>query len=95
FVDYFEDNYIGRRICNNRRRVPRFPITLWSCFSRLDQQLPRTNNSSEGWHHALKNSVRINPSIYESIKDLQVEQHANLIMAKKLEAGLVKLTKRA
>ncbi|CAF1410720.1 unnamed protein product, partial [Didymodactylos carnosus] len=95
FVDYFEDNYIVCRIRNNRRRVPRFPITSWSCFSRLDQELPSTNNSSEGWHHALKNSVRIKPSIYESIKDLQVEQHASLIMAEKLEAGLVKLTKRA
>ncbi|CAF4541237.1 unnamed protein product, partial [Didymodactylos carnosus] len=31
----------------------------------------------------------------DSINDLQVEQHANLIMAEKLEAGLVKLTKRA
>ncbi|CAF1581679.1 unnamed protein product, partial [Didymodactylos carnosus] len=59
-----------------------------------DQKLPRTNNSSKGWHHALKNSARINPSIYESIEDLQMEQHANLIMTEKLNAGLVKLTKR-
>ncbi|CAF1152224.1 unnamed protein product [Didymodactylos carnosus] len=85
FIDYFENNYIGRRTRNNRRHVPHFPITLWNCFLRLNQQLPDTNNSSEGWHHALKNSARKNPSIYESIKDLQMEQHADLILAEKLE----------
>ncbi|CAF4181390.1 unnamed protein product, partial [Rotaria sordida] len=94
FLDYFEDNYIGRRIRNNRRHAPRFEIAFWNCFSRLDQQLLCTNNSSEGWHHALKNSARINLSIYRSIKDLKMEQHATLITAERLEAGLVKLTKR-
>ncbi len=54
FVDYFEDNYIGRRARNIRRRSPRFPISFWNCYTRLDQQLPRTNNSQEGWHNALQ-----------------------------------------
>ncbi|CAF3132612.1 unnamed protein product [Rotaria sp. Silwood2] len=94
FIDYFEDNYVGRRIRNDRRRTPRFQIKFWNCYSRLQQRLPRSNNSSEGWHHALNNSARANPSIYESIKDLQMEQHANLIMAERLDAGIVKLTKR-
>ncbi|CAF1311055.1 unnamed protein product [Rotaria sordida] len=67
---------------------------MWNCFSRLNQQLPRTNNSSEGWHRAIKNSARKHPSIYDSIKDLQVEQHANLITGEQLQAGLVKLRKR-
>ncbi|CAF4747299.1 unnamed protein product [Rotaria socialis] len=46
FVDYFEDIFVGRVIRNNRRRAPR--------FSRLDEELPRTNNSSEGWNRAIK-----------------------------------------
>ncbi|CAF1439465.1 unnamed protein product, partial [Rotaria magnacalcarata] len=50
FVDYFEDTFIGRVIRNNRRRAPRFSVNLWNCFSRLDEELPRTNNSSEGWN---------------------------------------------
>lgn len=54
FVDYFEDNFIGRQVRNQRRRAPRFAIALWNCFSRLDQQLPRTNNSNEGWHRAIQ-----------------------------------------
>ncbi|CAF4772830.1 unnamed protein product [Rotaria socialis] len=67
---------------------------IWSCFSRLDNQLPRTNNSNEDWHRAVQHSVRLNPSIYESIKDLQMEQHATLVMAEQLQAGLVKKVKR-
>ncbi|CAF1510134.1 unnamed protein product [Adineta ricciae] len=65
FIDYFEDNYIGRLIHN---------------------QLPRTINSSEGWHRAIQHSARSHPTIYESIKDLQVEQ---------LQAGRVKPRRRA
>ncbi|CAF3908403.1 unnamed protein product, partial [Rotaria sp. Silwood1] len=88
FVDYFEDNYVGRPIRGGRRRCPRFCISMWNCFSRLDQQLPRTNNSAEGWNKAIKNCVRQNPSIYECIKDLQMEQHATLILGEQLQAGL-------
>ncbi|CAF1542107.1 unnamed protein product [Rotaria magnacalcarata] len=90
FVDYYEDNFIGRQGRNQRRRAPRFAIAIWSCFSRLNNQLPRSNNSNEGWHRAVQHSVRLNPSIYESIKDLQMEQHATLIMAEQLQAGLAK-----
>ncbi|CAF2134675.1 unnamed protein product, partial [Rotaria magnacalcarata] len=94
FVDYFEDTFIGRVIRNNRRRAPRFSVNMWNCFSRLDEELLRTNNSSEGWNRAFKNSARENPSIYESIADLRIEQHSNLILAEQLEAGAVKTRKR-
>ncbi|CAF2126223.1 unnamed protein product [Rotaria magnacalcarata] len=94
FVDYFEDTFIGRVIRNNRRRAPRFSVNMWNCFSRLDEELLRTNNSSEGWNRAFKNSARENPSIYESIADLRIEQHSNLILAEQLEAGVVKTRKR-
>ncbi|CAM2722431.1 unnamed protein product [Rotaria socialis] len=35
-----------------------------------------------------------NTSIYEPINDLQMEQHASLIMAEQLQAGLVKKVNR-
>ena len=54
FVDYFEDNYVGRRIRGTRCRSPRFAISFWNCFVRLDQQLPRTNNAQESWHNGLQ-----------------------------------------
>lgn len=52
-MDYFEEYFIGRLVRNNRRRAPRFPIAIWNCFSRLNQQQPRTNNGNEGWHRAV------------------------------------------
>ncbi|CAF4499777.1 unnamed protein product, partial [Rotaria sp. Silwood2] len=87
FVDYFEEYFIGRLVRNNRRRAPRFPIAIWNCFYRLDQQQARTNNGNEGWHRAILNSVRQSPSIYESIADLKMEQHGTFVMAEQLQTG--------
>ena len=50
FIDYCEDNFIGRLTHNNRRHQPRYAISIRNCYSRLDQQLRKTNNASEGWH---------------------------------------------
>ena len=36
----------------NRRKNPRFSISMWNCFSRVDLDLPRTNNAVEGWYNA-------------------------------------------
>ncbi|CAF4671057.1 unnamed protein product, partial [Didymodactylos carnosus] len=36
FVSYFEDNYIGSIARNNRRKPPRFPLSMWNCFERLE-----------------------------------------------------------
>ena len=51
-LDYFEDTYIGptRR---DIRRAPRFAPNIWSVFSRVLEDLPRTNNAVEGWHSTL------------------------------------------
>ena len=32
------------------RKVPVFPIKMWSVYQRLLDGLPRTNNSLESWH---------------------------------------------
>lgn len=53
FVDYFEDTYVWRPIHGGRRPRPRFAISMWNSFNRLDQQLRQTNNSSEGWNKAM------------------------------------------
>ena len=43
----------------------------------------------------MQSSFRKHPSIYESIRDLKTEQHANVIFAEKAEAGTLKISKRA
>ena len=39
FIDYNEDNYIGRLIRNNRRCARRCWISMWNIYARLAQQL--------------------------------------------------------
>ena len=53
FIDYYEDNFIRRLTRNNRRHQPRYAISMWNCYSYLDQQLSRTSNASERQHRAI------------------------------------------
>jgi hypothetical protein len=45
-LDYFEDNYIGRRRPNGRAK-PQFPIGLWNMQERTLNDAMRTNNNGE------------------------------------------------
>jgi hypothetical protein len=45
---YFEDNFIGRNMSRNRRSNRRFSVSMWNGFSRVNMDLPRTNNAVEG-----------------------------------------------
>ena len=42
---------------NAARCPPVFPINLWNIFHRTDAELPRTNNSIEGWHRSFNARV--------------------------------------
>nr|XP_033798636.1 uncharacterized protein LOC117359609 [Geotrypetes seraphini] len=85
--DYWEDNYIGR-LRPNGRRVPPFPIPLWNMRSRVEDGLPRTNNSVEGWHHAFQSSVACHhPTIFKLLEHIQREQdHTEQLLAR-FQAG--------
>ena len=51
FLSYFESTWVGI-MQRGRRRRPLFDRLLWSCYYRVLDDLPKTNNSLEGWHHA-------------------------------------------
>jgi hypothetical protein len=72
--DYWEDNFVGRQR-RNRRGNPRFPITIWNMCERLNDYLPRTNNSVEGWHLSFQQTaVCQHPSVYKIIDHFRKEQ---------------------
>ena len=48
-LDYFEVNYIGE-LQRGRRRNPLFAHIMWNISSRVENDLPRTNNVLESWH---------------------------------------------
>ena len=55
-MDYFEDTYIGKPH-RRRRRSPIFDIDIWNMYSRVSNDLSKSNNSVEGWNHSFQSSL--------------------------------------
>lgn len=57
----FEDTYIGRPDVRqlSGRRIPRFAILDWKMYESVVMDMPRTNNSVEGWHTKFSKLVSI------------------------------------
>ena len=73
-TNYFEDTWIGRPF-RRRRRDAVFKPELWSVFDRVQGDLPKTNNSLEGWHRSLQLTLGHNhPTFYKFVEFLKLEQ---------------------
>ncbi|CAI9715233.1 Hypothetical predicted protein [Octopus vulgaris] len=59
FIAYYDLNYIGvvRERGARRRKPPRFLIAVWNVNQRILLDLPRTNNTAEEFHSAIKRSA--------------------------------------
>ena len=55
-MDYFEDTYLAKPH-RRYRRSPIFDIDIWNMYSRVLDDLPKSNNSVEGWHHSFQSSL--------------------------------------
>ena len=56
FVLYFQKTYVGQMV--NGREIPGiFPYQLWNMHERVKNNLPRTNNSLEGWHNGFATTL--------------------------------------
>ena len=85
---YFEETYIGKRFHDQCRRIPQFPIKIWSIYQRVKEQLTLTTNNVEGWHNAFQTTIACShPTICKSLKVLQREQSLQEAILTKLEAG--------
>ena len=74
FEEYFEDTYAGRSQ-HQRRRPPIFGNDLWNMFDRAQDELPRTNNSVEGWHRSFQSNVGSNhPNFWNFVDFIKREQ---------------------
>jgi len=82
-VDYFESNYIGSISRGRKRKRPNFQHSMWSQYQRVKNDLPRTTNSIEGWHNALKGVIqKAHPSMAALATKLRLEESN---VAKKIE----------
>ena len=88
FLIYFETTWIGV-MKRRRRRRPLFHYTLWNVQGRVVDDLPRTNNSQEGWHNAFARRAAItHPTIQRLVAKLLKEQAYNEILIEELSAGI-------
>ena len=75
-LQYVKDTYIGRYSRNAPRRPPPFAINLWNMFNRTDDELPHTNNISEGWHRSFQGHVSAcHPVFWKFLSVLQKEEN--------------------
>jgi hypothetical protein len=87
-VDYFEDTWIGRPLRQNHRRNPCFAHSLWNCYDATKADLPKTNNSVEGWHYGFNQLLGAHhPTIWKFINGLQKEQSLNELKVEQYIAG--------
>ena len=88
-VDYFEDTWIGRPNRRSARRPPLFSHDMWNMYSRVLDDLPKTNNSVEAWHRGFETEVGAHhPNIWRFIKCLQKEQSFNEVRIEQYVAGI-------
>ncbi len=88
FLVYFETTWLGV-IQRGRRRRPIFDIDMWSVNSRVKNNLPRTNNSVEGWHHAFNKRVSVrHPTLSKLIRKLRKEQASNELSIEQVNMGM-------
>ena len=74
-LQYLEDTYIGRYRRNAPRHPPLFASNLWNIFNRTDDELPRANNSVEGWHRSFQGHVSAcHPVFWKFLSVLQKEE---------------------
>ncbi|CAF2118495.1 unnamed protein product, partial [Rotaria magnacalcarata] len=76
FLGYFEKTWIGESKKRGiGRKKPLFTIELWNVYDRTVANLPRSNNSIEGWHNAFTKRVAIvHPSVSKLTEKIRREQ---------------------
>ena len=90
-TDYFEDHYIGRLRSGNRRAKPTFPIKKWNMYDRTLSELPRTNNSLEGFHNGFRVMMgQANPTVWKFLSKLQVVEQAERLKLHEIQVGKYK-----
>ena len=87
-AEYFETTYLGRRLPDQTRRTPPFPIRFGNMYARVLNRTSRTNNCVEGWHNAFQTGITIShPSFPKLVNHFQREQALQDAKYAKWEGG--------
>lgn len=87
FIHYFERTWIGTTI-GRRKVAPMFEVGLWNCFHSVLEDLPKTNNSCEGFHNAFSAILgAAHPTIYKLIDSFKDQQALTELKIQQVIAG--------
>ncbi len=102
FYQYFEKYYVGsfevpKKKPGRQPRVPPppvykqpvFDVAKWSVYSRILDQISRTNNFTEAWHNAFSSILGNHPLIYSLVDSMRKEQKRTEDNLLRLRAGIV------
>lgn len=93
-VTYFEENFIGIKR-RNSRKPPIFNPQMWNMHELIQKDLPRTNNSVEGYHNRLQNAISCShPTIFKFLKLLQKDHARNTSEIAQTSSGHPQVSQR-
>ncbi|KAL8601709.1 hypothetical protein ACOMHN_033885 [Nucella lapillus] len=88
FLAYFESTWLGI-VQQGRRRRQKFDVAMWNVYNRVGDNLPRTNNSVEGWHRAFDQRMSVtHPTLGRLVSKLRKEQASTEIMLEQRAMGV-------
>ena len=86
-MDYIEETYIGM-VRRGQRRRPRYAYSMWGVYDRVQDNLPRTNNSVEGWHNRFNRHVGVHHAdIWKIIDVIQKEEDLHRVELVHIQQG--------
>lgn len=87
YLIYFQNTYIGKTI--GRRFVrPLFNIERWSQYDAVKNNLPRTNNSVEGWHRGFEFMInKRQANIYDILRAFKDDEALTQFKITQLRSG--------
>ncbi|KAK7486345.1 hypothetical protein BaRGS_00022393 [Batillaria attramentaria] len=83
-----ESTWLGI-VQRGRRRRPKFDVAMWNVYNRVEDNLPRTNNSVEGWHRAFDQRMSVtHPTLGRLVSKLRKEQASTELMIEQHAMGV-------
>jgi hypothetical protein len=89
FVQYFERTWIGPLNRRGTARIaPLYEISVWNCYHSVLNDLPKTNNACEGFHHGFSALLGSHhPTIYKLIDGFKEQQTLTELTIHQFRAG--------
>ena len=64
-----------------------FSLEIWNVFQRVNDELPRTNNSLEAWHKVFELGCKKHPTVNKIIEQFRLEQQNTDIAYDQIKSG--------